>query len=290
MSQVLSSERFITDDGVTLHYLEAGRKHTNGPVLVFLPGWTLSASGFRHQLSGLSNHYRCVALDYRSHGLSECPDHGYRVSRFAQDVNNLLSHAQIEQAVFVAHSAGCAVAWSFLELFGQERLKALVLCDQMIARLKRPGWTEEQCRQFGASVGGDQAVTEAQTLSGPEGTETMRSFLESMFTPRCPAGDRSGIIESSLNVPRNNAVRLLLDVTFSDYRDLLPKINLPTLCIGGHASHLGPDVMPYIASQIPRATLKMISVEEGGSHFMFAENPPLFNEWLSAFLHSQLSR
>ncbi len=254
---------------------------------MFLPGWTLSASAFRHQLSEFSGKHRCLALDYRGHGLSDRPDHGFRVSRFARDVLDLLDHAGIAEAVLIGHSAGCTVAWSFIDLFGQDRLKALVLCDQMIARVRRPGWSEGECRRYGASVGGDRAVEEAMALAAPGGSDMMRAFLEGMFTPKCPSGDRAGIIETSLNVPRETAIRFLLDVTFSDYRDLLPRIKVPTLCIGGQASHLGSDVMSYIADQIPGAKLEMMAVGDGGSHFMFIENPPVFNRLLSAFFRSR---
>ena len=55
---------FITSDGVKLHYLEAGK----GQPLVMIPGWSQSAAQFKHQLSGLSDKYRVIAIDMRGHG------------------------------------------------------------------------------------------------------------------------------------------------------------------------------------------------------------------------------
>src|SRR5262245_10850326 len=43
---------FTTNDGVKLHYLEAG----SGNPLVMIPGWSQSAIEFKYQLAGLSYH------------------------------------------------------------------------------------------------------------------------------------------------------------------------------------------------------------------------------------------
>ena len=40
------SKYFQTSDDVTLHYLEAG----SGPTIVFVPGWTMPAEIWEHQL------------------------------------------------------------------------------------------------------------------------------------------------------------------------------------------------------------------------------------------------
>jgi non-heme chloroperoxidase len=45
-------------------------------------------------------------------------------------------------------------------------------------------------------------------------------------------------------------------------------------------------VITWIASQIPGARLRIFTREEGGSHFMFLENPDLFTAVLRDFLKS----
>lgn len=55
-----------TSDGVTLRYVEAG----SGRPLVMVPGWSQTAAQFEHQLAGLSDRYRVIALDLRGHGES----------------------------------------------------------------------------------------------------------------------------------------------------------------------------------------------------------------------------
>jgi len=275
---IATSEYFTTSDGVRLHYLDQGA----GPPLVLLPGWTQPASGFAAQLDALSASYRCLALDFRGHGESERPVHGYRVSRLAKDCLDFLNHLGLHDAVLLGHSAGCTVIWSFIDLFGQDRIRALVLCDEMIAFIKRPEWSEAECRKYGASTGGDEALALAAAVAGPDGEQTLRGFLANEFSPGFPKADIAQVVEGSLKMPRDAAAELMVSIMQADFRDLLPLIRRPTLCIGGRQSHLGPEVMPWIASRIPGAKAVMIDAR----HFVYLENPVEFNAAVRTFLQA----
>lgn len=108
---------------------------------MLLPGWTQPAEGFSAQLATLSDSFRCLALDYRGHGELDRPTYGYRVSRLARDCLDFLERLGLEDAVLLGHSAGCVVIWSFIDLFGDDLVRALVLSDEPITFLKRPGWS-----------------------------------------------------------------------------------------------------------------------------------------------------
>ena len=57
--------RYVTtNDGCRLQYQTQGRAEP----LVLLHGWSQCAAMFKHQLAGLSDHYRVIALDLRGHG------------------------------------------------------------------------------------------------------------------------------------------------------------------------------------------------------------------------------
>jgi non-heme chloroperoxidase len=271
-----TSAYFTTNDGVRLHYLEKGV----GPPLILLPGWTQPAAGFSAQLEALSRVFRCLALDFRGHGESERPEHGYRVSRLARDCHDFLDHLGLHDAVLLGHSAGCTVIWSFIDLFGQDRIRALVLCDEMVAFIRRPEWSEEECRRYGAVVGGDQALSLAAAVAGPDGEQVLRDFLTKEFGADFPKRDVAHVIEGSLKMPRKASAELMVSVMEADFRDVLPLITRPTLCIGGRESHLRPEVMPWIASRIPGAKVAMIR----GRHFVHLENPVEFNATVRDFL------
>ena len=93
---------FTTNDGIKLHYLEAG----SGNPLVMIPGWSQSAMEFKYQLTGLSDKYHVYALDMRGHGESAKPNHGYRIQRLSADVHDFL----------VANMITSNPAWSPQEL------------------------------------------------------------------------------------------------------------------------------------------------------------------------------
>ena len=270
------SATFTTNDGVRLHYLEAGR----GRPLLLLPGWTQPAEGFSRQIADLSDSFRCLALDFRGHGESDRPTYGYRVSRLARDCLDFLDHLRLEDAVLLGHSAGCVVIWSLIDLFGEDRVRALVLCDEPIAFLKRPGWSERECREYGAIAEWNDMSVQAAAITGPEGERVLRNFLSREFSPEFPESEVERVIAGSLKMPRSAAAELMLSVIQADFRDLLPRIRRPTLCIGGKHSHLGPEVMPWIASRIPNARLVMIEAR----HFVHLENPDAFNVAVRRFL------
>ncbi|WP_455387868.1 alpha/beta fold hydrolase [Petrachloros mirabilis] len=271
-----TSAYFTTNDGVRLHYLDKGV----GLPLILLPGWTQPASGFSEQIEELSDVFRCLALDFRGHGESERPEHGYRVSRLARDLGDFLDHLGLPEAMLLGHSAGSTVIWSFIDLFGQDRIRALVLCDEMAAFIRRPEWSEEECRRYGAVAGGDRALSLAASVAGPDGEQVMRDFLTREFSADFPKRDVARVIEGSLKMTRKAAAELMVSVMQADYRDVLPLIRRPTLCIGGTESHLGPEVMPWIASRIPGAKVAMIR----GRHFVHLENPVEFNAAVRDFL------
>ena len=56
-----------------------------------IPGWSQTAEQFYYQIEGLSARFHCIALDMRGHGESDKVDYGYKISRFAKDVSEVLT-------------------------------------------------------------------------------------------------------------------------------------------------------------------------------------------------------
>ena len=102
IAQNFKSGSFTTSDGVKLNYLEAG----SGPVMVLIPGWSQTAIQFKHQLAGLSDKFRVIALDMRGHGDSDKPKHGYRIHRLSADVHEFLVGKNLKNVVLGGHSMG----------------------------------------------------------------------------------------------------------------------------------------------------------------------------------------
>lgn len=111
-------------DGITLHVADQGA----GSPVVLLHGFPELWYSWRHQLPALAaSGYRALAPDLRGYGASSAPAEieAYGLEEVCGDFVALLDHLGYEQAVFVGHDWGAAVAWH-LALAHAERVKAVV--------------------------------------------------------------------------------------------------------------------------------------------------------------------
>jgi non-heme chloroperoxidase len=274
----MTSKHFTTDDDVKLHYVEAGEN--NKDVLILLPGWSQTTRQFSAQITGFSPTHRVIALDPRGHGESEKPESGYRISRLARDLDNLLDHLGIDEAIILGQSASCPVILNFIELFGQKRLRSIILVEQMVCYLKQPDWSEDECRNYGAISSFEEAQSLLAKLTGPKGEDATRVFLRGKFSESLPDDKFEEILADCLKLPRPAAAQLLWSVMTGDFRDILSTITVPTLCIGGTQSFLPLECVSWLGSQIPVAEVTLIP----GGHFLFIEQPESFNLAVSDFL------
>jgi len=270
---------FTTNDGVKLHYLEAG----TGSALVMIPGWSQSAMEFKHQLAGLSDKYHVYAIDMRGHGDSEKPDHGYRIQRLSEDVHEFLTEKNLSRVTLAGHSMGCSVIWGYWEQYGSDRLSRLILIDQMPMITSNPAWSPKELENAGAIFDAKSLFETVNGLAGPDGVKMTHDFITGMFTKQYSPDVVKWVIEQNLKFPREYAARLLFDHATNDWRDVIPRINIPTLVVGGKASLVPWKSQVWIGSQIKGARTEIFEEAEGGAHFMFIENPEKFNRLVKEF-------
>jgi len=271
---------FTTNDGYRLHYIEAG----TGKPLVMIPGWSQTAAQFKHQVQGLSDKYRVIAFDMRGHGESDKPTHGYRIHRLSKDVYEFLAANNLTGVTLAGHSMGCSVIWGYWELFGGERLSKLILIDQMPMITGNPIWSEQEKIDAGAILDKDSLYGVTNALAGPDGVKTTEGFIGAMFTKQYPPEQVNWVIQQNLKFPRLYASRLLYDHATNDWRDMLSRITIPTLIVGGKSSLVGWKSQAWMGTQIPGAQVEIFEEEEGGNHFMFMENPEKFNRLVRQFI------
>ena len=270
---------FTTNDGTRLHYIEAG----SGKPLVMIPGWSQTAAQFRAQLAGLSDRYRVIAIDMRGHGESDKPDHGYRIQRLSADVHEFLTANGLTNVTLAGHSMGCSVIWGYWELYGKDRLAKLILIDQMPMITTNPIWSEQEKIDAGAILDKESLYSVTNSLAGPDGVKTTEGFITGMFNKDYSREELAWVIKQNLKMPREYAARLLYDHATNDWRDVIPRINIPTLVVGGKASLVGWRSQVWIGSQIPGSRTEIFEENEGGNHFMFMENPEKFNRIVKEF-------
>ncbi len=280
MTSTFSSAHLTTSDGVRLRYMEAG----SGKPLVLLHAWTLCAEVFKHQIAGLSDRYRVIAVDQRGHGDSSKPGFGFKIQRLSQDLRDVLVSLDLRDVTVLGHSMGCSVIWCYWDLFGADRLGKLILVDEPPFLTSNPAWTQAETDAAGPIFTPASVVETCNALAGPQGEATRRSFIDNMLTKACPSDVKEWIVQCSLRMSRQDAASLLLNHAYQDWRDVIPRITLPTLVMGGRASLVPWKSVEWTAQQIKGAQLEIFEAHEGGQHLMFVENPAKFKRIVAEFI------
>ena len=88
-------------------FLEAG----HGPAALFIHGVFLNADLWRHQLEGLADIRRCVAVDLLAHGESPCPASGeLTMALQVEMILELLDSLGLDAVDLVGNDSGGAIA------------------------------------------------------------------------------------------------------------------------------------------------------------------------------------
>lgn len=269
-----------TSDGVRLRYWEVGA----GRPLVLIHGWSQSAEQFRYQMEALGDRYRIIAYDQRGHGESEKPDFGYKLGRLAKDLRDVLEALELRDVAALGHSMGCSVLWSYWDLFGPERLERLVFVDEPPFLTSNPVWSQEELEAAGPIFTPESAVETCNNLAGPEREATSRAIIGRMVTDAIDPDVKEWIIGRNLRMPDAHAAALLYNHCAQDWRDVIPRVTLPTMVVGGRVSRVPWKSQAWIHEQIPGSRLELFEEDEGGQHFMFIENPEKFNRLVADFV------
>lgn len=272
----------VCDDGVVIRHLEAGE----GPVLVLLPGWSLTAHTFRHQLASLARSWRVLAIDHRGHGRSSTPEIGYHIHRLSADLRAVLQAHGLDRVHLLGHSMGCAVIWSYLELFGTDRLASLLFVDQMPCALRNPAWSDAEAGEAGATMDAAGLFEFTDRLRA-DGVDPRPEFLTEVVSGGIQEDDLAWLIEQGQMFDRRYAADLIFDVATHDWRRLMPHIALPTLVIAGDSANVPIASQRWMGRQIPDAHFARVPGRRGGTHFPFVENPQSFDAVVSEYLSSR---
>ena len=121
-------------------------------------------------------------------------------------------------------------------------------------------------------------------LAGPDGATISGKLLRNMVTRNMSDAEFDWMLECNLKLPRQHAAALLLNHCAQDWRDVIPRITLPTLVVGGKISVVPWQSQVWIHEQIPSSQLVLFEESEGGQHFMFIEGADKFNQVVASFM------
>ena len=118
---------FTSEDGVGIEYIDYGE----GQPLVFIHGLGGSLGSYFYQLEYFKNANRVVAYSLRGHGNSEASG-DYSLDILAKDLKDLIDYLKLEKPILLAWSFGVHIVLKYLELYGEESVKGLVLIDMVL--------------------------------------------------------------------------------------------------------------------------------------------------------------
>jgi len=144
--QGTSTVRNVETPSGRISHVETG----SGPVALFVHGVLLNKHLWRHQLAGLSDIRRCIAIDLLAHGDTEiAPEQDVSVTANAKMLKEVLDAPQIDQVDVVGNDSGGGIAQIFAAL-NPERVRSLTLtnCDT------HDNWPPEAFKPFVEMVAG----------------------------------------------------------------------------------------------------------------------------------------
>lgn len=262
-----------SNDGVRLHYEEAGA----GRPLVLIHGWTFSGRFFRNVVPALAARARVFTPDLRGHGRSDKPGRGYRVARLAADLRDLLAALDLQDATLLGWSLGCPVIWSYLELFGRERVRDVILVEQTPKQFQTADWRKAHAQSF------DQASTATmleQMKADPAKFDEQNLASCTHLAPS--EQEKRFFLAEMAMAPVEARAAAMWDHTVHDWRDLLPHLDVPALVMVAGKDDVFPEGGPeWVGEHMPNA--RVVRFEES-SHMIFHDEPDKFVSVITKFL------
>ena len=243
-----------------------------GPGLLFLHGFPLNRTIWKHQLSTLSG-WKRIAPDLRGFGESDAPAGGYSMATYADDCVQLLDRLRLGKAVVAGLSMGGYIAFEMLRRF-PDRIAGLILCD-----------TKAEPDSAEGAKGREETAAIARSRGSAAIAERMIPVVLGRTTLQTQPQLVQQVREMITKTPVEGIVGALEAMkTRADSTDLLRGIKVPTLVVVGREDAMGsPAQARAMVSAIPSATLTTI---EGAGHVPPLEAPTAVSRVFSEFLEA----
>jgi pimeloyl-ACP methyl ester carboxylesterase len=102
--------------------------HGEGYPVILIEGFGAKKEKWIAQVGPLSKHFKVITMDNRGSGKSDRPNYPYTMEMFADDINGLMDHLNIENAHVIGKSLGGMIVQIFTIRY-PNRVKKLVLMN-----------------------------------------------------------------------------------------------------------------------------------------------------------------
>lgn len=263
-------ETLLSSDRHPIRYVSLGQ----GQAVIFLHGWTSGAREWLPFANEISDSLNSFCWDARGHGQHAPPPlEQMHIGRMADDLECMMEHHGIRDAVLVGHSMGALISWEYVRNYGLGRISGLCIVDQSPKLVTDQDWPlgiygdfdqvrnqtfiEQLQDNFAEGVlqlaaNGFNQRSRDNYEQNSRGFQQMREYLQ-------------GLNHQALT-------QCWASLTAQDYRDLLPHIDRPVLMIYGDTSQFyTPEVPEWIEAQLPYPELHIYSQADHSPHLWHKE-------------------
>jgi len=263
---------------IELHY----KDHGAGKPIVLIHGYPLDANSWeRQERALLAAGYRCISYGRRGFGHSSQPSTGYDYDTFAADLKALLDHHALDQDVVLAgFSMGTGEVTRYLGTYGSEGISKAAMFGVIPPFLLQ---TDDNPK----GVDG-QVFEDIKAAIVKDRYAYFKEFLDNFYNVDVLGPDRISdeAWQASFNVAVASspyASYVCVNTWMTDFRDDLPKIDIPTLVVHGTEDRILPFEATAARLGELIADVTVLPVE-GGPHNIGWTHPEEVNTALLDFL------
>jgi non-heme chloroperoxidase len=268
-----------TENGapIDIHYED----HGSGDPVVLIHGYPLDGNSWeRQERELLASGHRVISYDRRGFGRSSQPTVGYDYDTFAADLKTLLEHLDLQDVILVGFSMGTGEVTRYLGTYGSERVRKAALLGALPPFLLKTddnpeGVDGEVFEQIKAAIVKDRYAY-------------FKDFFDNFYNvdKLMPERISEQAWQASFGVAAGAspfATYACVDTWLTDFRDDLPKIDVPVLVVHGTEDRILP--FEATAARLPALIddVRLVAVE-GGPHNIAWTHPDEVNRALLEFV------
>ncbi len=255
--------------------------HGSGQPVILIHGYPLNGRSWERQMPALIDAgYRVIAYDRRGWGLSSKPLGGHDYDTFAADLNALIEHLDLKDILLVGFSMGTGEVTRYIGNYGTDRVAQAALLGAVPPFLLKADDNPE---------GVDQTVfDDIKEAIVSDRYGYFKAFFDDFYNVDQLAPDR--ISDQAWQASFNTAclgsphsTYACVDTWLTDFRDDLPKFDVPTMVMHGTEDRILP--FDSTAARLPGLIddVTLIPVENG-PHNIGWTHPEVVTPALVAFL------
>jgi len=267
---------------IDLYYEDVGE----GQPVVLIHGYPLNCQLWERQTKALLDAgYRVITYDRRGWGQSSQPTTGHDYDTYAADLNELLEQLEITGIALAGFSMGTGEVTRYLGTYGSERVEKAALFGAIPPFLLK---TDDNPEGVDGSV--FEGIKEAAIK---DRYVWFKQFFDDFYNVDKLSPERISdqAWQASFNVACMGSAYssvACVDTWLTDFREDLPKIDVPVLVVHGTEDRILP--FESTAARLPDLIdeVKVVPVK-GGPHNIGWTHPEVLNPLFVAFLEKGLA-